>query len=96
MTDIRVMSADGTDDRAILPNTLFSMEPRWSVNGQIVFMSLMNSGNLQVCVMNSDGGGTRAARTGLRLPRHCQPVIKIAADTQVECPVPLRDGVLNV
>jgi Tol biopolymer transport system component len=64
MTDIRVMNADGTDDRAILPNTLFSVEPRWSVNGQIVFMSLMDSSNLEVYLMNSDGAGLRQLTSG--------------------------------
>jgi Tol biopolymer transport system component len=59
MTDIRVMNADGTGDHAILANTLFSVEPRWSVNNQLVFMSLMSGGDLQVYVMNIDGGSLR-------------------------------------
>jgi Tol biopolymer transport system component len=57
-TDIRVMNADGTGDHVILANTLFSVEPRWSVSNQVVFMSLMNgSGNLEIYVMNDDGSG---------------------------------------
>jgi len=64
MTDIRVMNLDGTGDHAILPNTIFSVEPRWSVNGQIVFMSLMNgSGELQVYTINTDGTGLRQLTT---------------------------------
>jgi TolB protein len=59
ITDIRVMNVDGTGDHAILANTLFSVEPRWSVKNQIVFMSLMNSSDLQIYVMNSDGSGLR-------------------------------------
>jgi Tol biopolymer transport system component len=55
MTDIRVMNMDGTGDHAVLPHTLFSVEPRWSVNNQLVFMSLMNSSELQIYVMNADG-----------------------------------------
>jgi hypothetical protein len=37
MTDIRIMNADGTGDHAVLANTVFSVEPQWSVKGQIVF-----------------------------------------------------------
>jgi Tol biopolymer transport system component len=59
MTDIRIMYADGTGDRPILSNTVFSVEPRWSVNGQLVFMSLMNGSALEVYVMNLDGSGLR-------------------------------------
>lgn len=33
MTDLRVMNTDGTEDHAVLANTLFSVEPRWSVHG---------------------------------------------------------------
>jgi len=55
MTDIRVMNMDGTGDHAVLPHTRFSVEPRWSVNNQLVFMSLMNSSELQIYVMNADG-----------------------------------------
>jgi len=59
MTDIRAMNADGTGDHAILSNTRFSVEPRWSVNGSIVFMSLMNGDSLDIYVMNLDGTGLR-------------------------------------
>jgi Tol biopolymer transport system component len=55
LTDIRVMNADGTGDHAILASTVFSVEPRWSVNDQIVFMSLMNGSDLDIYVMNVDG-----------------------------------------
>jgi Tol biopolymer transport system component len=66
MTDIRVMNADGTGDHAILANTLFSVEPRWSINGQIVFMSLMDgSGYLEIYLMNADGSGVRQLTSGL-------------------------------
>jgi TolB protein len=57
MTDIRIMNADGTGDRAVLSATLFSVEPRWSVNNQLVFMSMMNGPTLQIYVMNADGSG---------------------------------------
>jgi Tol biopolymer transport system component len=59
MTDIRIMNVDGTGDRSILTNTLFSVEPRWSVNNQVVFMSLMNSSDLEIYVMNIDSSGLR-------------------------------------
>jgi TolB protein len=55
VTDIRVMNADGTDDRAVLPNTTFSVEPRWSSNGKLAFMSLMGGSRLEIYVMNADG-----------------------------------------
>ncbi|MGH7728264.1 MAG: hypothetical protein ACREM2_05690 [Vulcanimicrobiaceae bacterium] len=71
MTDIRIMNADGTDDHAILANTLFSVEPWWSVNNRIVFMSLMKTGagagsgaGLEVYVMNSDGTGLHRLTSG--------------------------------
>jgi Tol biopolymer transport system component len=64
MTDLRVMNADGTGDHAILPNTLFSVEPRWSLNNQVVFMSLMSSSDLEIYVMNFDGSGLRQLTSG--------------------------------
>jgi Tol biopolymer transport system component len=59
MTDIRVINLDGTADHAVLANTRFSVEPRWSVNNQLVFMSLMNSADLQIYVMSIDGTNLR-------------------------------------
>jgi Tol biopolymer transport system component len=55
MTDIRIMNVDGTGDHAVLANTLFSVEPRWSVNNQLVFMSLMHGSDLEIYVMNVEG-----------------------------------------
>ncbi len=63
MTDIRVMNADGTDDAAILSATVFSVEPRWSVDNQVVFMSLMNGNYLEVYLMHSDGTGLEQLTT---------------------------------
>jgi Tol biopolymer transport system component len=55
-TDIRVMNADGSGDHAILTNTQFSLEPRWSVDNRIVFMSYMGGGAyFEIYVMHSDG-----------------------------------------
>jgi Tol biopolymer transport system component len=59
VTDIRVMNVDGTGAHAILANTVFSVEPRWSVNNQVVFMSYMHSSSLQIHVMNVDGTNLR-------------------------------------
>jgi Tol biopolymer transport system component len=53
-TEIRVMNMDGSADRVILPKSDFSVEPRWSVDNQIVFMSHM-SGGQQIFTMNYDG-----------------------------------------
>jgi Tol biopolymer transport system component len=64
MTDIRVMNVDGTGDHAILANTVFSVEPRWSVNGQVAFMSLMNGSGLDIYVMNADGTNLRRLTSG--------------------------------
>ena len=57
LTDIRIMNADGTGDHAVLAGTLFSVEPRWSVQNRLVFMSLMSSSDLRVFTMNPDGSG---------------------------------------
>jgi Tol biopolymer transport system component len=59
MTDIRIMNADGTGDHVILANTIFSVEPRWSINDQIVFMSLMRGSELEIFTMNIDGSDLR-------------------------------------
>ena len=53
-TEIHVINADGSGDYIILPGTHFSVEPRWSVNNQVVFMSLMN-GSQQIFTMDADG-----------------------------------------
>ena len=63
-TDIRVVNADGTGDHAVLANTRVSVEPRWSVNGQLVFMSLKDSDEFQIYVMNVDGTGLRQLSNG--------------------------------
>jgi TolB protein len=54
-TDIRVMNADGRNDHAVLANTVFSVEPRWSTRNRLVFMSLMNGSNLDIYTINTDG-----------------------------------------
>jgi TolB protein len=59
MTDIRIMNADGTGDHVILADTTFSVEPRWSINDQVVFMSLMRGGDLEIFTMNLDGSDLR-------------------------------------
>jgi Tol biopolymer transport system component len=53
-TEIHVMNADGSGDRLILPESEFSVEPRWSVHNQVVFMSRRNGGQ-HVFTMNIDG-----------------------------------------
>jgi TolB protein len=53
-TEIRVINVDGTGDHAIFSNNDFSVEPRWSVKNQIVFMGFRN-GNMHVITMNPDG-----------------------------------------
>ena len=65
-TEIHIMNADGTGDRVILPVSDFSVEPRWSVNNQVVFMSHMNdsSGPLHIFTMNIDGTGIRQLTNG--------------------------------
>lgn len=56
-TDLRIMSADGTGDHALLTNTLFSIEPRWSSQGQIVFVSMMAGSTLNIFTIYTDGSG---------------------------------------
>lgn len=63
LTDIRVMNSDGTGDHAILANVIFAVEPRWSVNDRIVFMSLMHGGMLDIYTMNADGTDLRQLTT---------------------------------
>ena len=60
-TEIRVMNADGTGDHVILPSGDFSVEPRWSVNNEVVFMSHMNdpNGPLHIFTMHIDGTNIR-------------------------------------
>ena len=53
-TEIHIMNVDGSADQTILPSTDFSVEPRWSVNNQVVFMSRMNGGQ-HIFRMNADG-----------------------------------------
>jgi Tol biopolymer transport system component len=63
-TDIRIVNADGTGDHAVLPDTRFSVEPRWSVGDRLVFMSLMGGGSeLQIYVMNVDGSDIQQLTT---------------------------------
>jgi Tol biopolymer transport system component len=57
LTEIRVMNADGSGSHVILRPTRFSIEPRWSVRGQIVFASLMHGSQLEIYRMNADGTG---------------------------------------
>lgn len=53
-TEIRIMNTDGSGDHAILPGTEFSVEPRWSVNNQVVFMGFRN-GNMHILTMDTAG-----------------------------------------
>ncbi len=53
-TEIHIMNSDGLQDRTILAQSDFSVEPRWSVNDQIVFMSKTNAG-LNIFTMDTDG-----------------------------------------
>ncbi|MEO6454729.1 MAG: hypothetical protein ABIN97_11675 [Ginsengibacter sp.] len=57
-TEIRIMKADGSEDHLILPASDFSVEPRWSVNNEVVFMSRMNGGQ-HIFTMNTDGTNIR-------------------------------------
>ncbi len=63
-SEMRMMNADGTGDRVILANAGLSIEPRWSVNNTIVFMSLMNGPTYDVYTMNVDGSGLRRLTNG--------------------------------
>jgi Tol biopolymer transport system component len=63
-TEMHVMNADGSGDRVILANAGLSIEPRWSVNNSIVFMSLMNGPTYDVYTMNVDGSGLRRLTNG--------------------------------
>jgi len=74
-TDIRVMNLDGTGDHAILADAHFAVEPRWSVAGKIVFMSLANGPGLDVYVMNPDGSElTRLTTNGTSGQNNGDPV----------------------
>ncbi len=53
-TEIHIMNSDGSGDKIVLSQTDFSVEPRWSVKNQIVFMSKMNGGQ-HIFTMNADG-----------------------------------------
>ncbi len=63
-SEMRIMNADGTGDRVILANAGLSIEPRWSVNSSIVFMSLLNGPTYDVYTMNVDGTGLRRLTNG--------------------------------
>ena len=53
-TEIHVINADGTGDCVVLPKSDFSVEPRWSVNNFVVFMSY-RTGTQQIFTMKTDG-----------------------------------------
>jgi len=55
MTEIHIMNLDGSGDHAILTNKVFCVEPHWSINNQIVFMSLMGGSTLDIYTINTDG-----------------------------------------
>jgi Tol biopolymer transport system component len=57
LTEIAVMNADGHDNHVILGPTRFSVEPRWSARGQIVFASLMHGSQFEIYRMNATGTG---------------------------------------
>jgi TolB protein len=61
-TEIHVMNADGSGDHIILPKTVFSVEPRWSANNEIVFMSDMNGGQ-HIFTMKTDGTALKQLTT---------------------------------
>jgi Tol biopolymer transport system component len=61
-TEIRVMNLDGSDDHGIFSSDNFDVEPRWSVNNQIVFMGHRN-GSMQIFTMNADGSNVKQLTT---------------------------------
>lgn len=61
--DLRVMNVDGSGDHAILQNVRFAVEPRWSIDDRIVFMSLMQGPGLDIYVVNADGSGLERITT---------------------------------
>ncbi len=61
-TEIHIMNSDGSGDETILPQSAFSVEPRWSVKNQIVFMSGINGG-LHIFTMNQDGSNNKQLTT---------------------------------
>ncbi len=62
-TEIHIMNADGSGDKTILPQSEFSVEPRWSAANQIVFMSRMNGGQ-DIYTMNIDGTNIKQLTNG--------------------------------
>jgi hypothetical protein len=60
MTDIRIMKADGMGDHAVLANTVFSVEPRWSAKNQLV----MNGSGLEIYAVNADGTNLQQLTSG--------------------------------
>ena len=61
--DLRVMNVDGSGDHSILQNVRFAVEPRWSIDNKIVFMSLMQGPGLDIYVMNADGSALEQITT---------------------------------
>jgi Tol biopolymer transport system component len=59
MTDIRIMNADGTNDHLVLANLVLGIEPRWSVQDLIVFMSYADAPGLNIYTVDLAGGGLR-------------------------------------
>ena len=61
-TEIRVVDLNGANDHAIYEGMNFSVEPRWSVNNQIVFMGFRN-GSMNILTMNEDGSNLQQLTT---------------------------------
>ncbi len=61
-TEIHVMNTDGSNDHVLLAGSNFSVEPRWSVKNQIVFMGFRN-GSMNIVTMNSDGSNLQQLTT---------------------------------